>query len=210
MLNSLRTIGFSFILSASLVGNAMAGIILHGVVRDENKSSPSIYYGSGHGENAKQFPRNYYQYRLHAYDLKYDDKVPLKDRRYNLSAYPPDYNASILARLDLISADEKHNLYKFKLSLKQDSLDYMGEKFKKLWEVGGTLFDADIKFNDGTPAVFFVEVSLSQDEHDHPMFINSKNNKYFDLRILTFDLGIDLIRKADFPVMMIESSKKEL
>lgn len=210
MLKAIRIISLSFFLPMLLASTAMAEIILHGIIRHEHKSTPITYYGSGYGDDTKSFPKKYYKYRLHAYDLTYDDKVSLKDRRYNISISSPEYNASILARLDLISADEKNNIYKFKLSFHQSGLDYMGEKLKKLWQVGGTPFDADIKFDDGTLAVFFIDVSIGKNELGNPKLINLKNNKYFELAFSSNELDVNLIRKSDFPVNLIESLQRKL
>jgi len=84
----------------------------------------------------------------------------------------------------------------------------MGEKLKKLWQIGGTLFNADVKFDNGSPAVFFIDASLGKNEHGQPMLININNNKFFDIEFLNSDLGVNLIRKHDFPVTLIEAPLK--
>lgn len=187
------------LLSMLLASSSVAEMIMHGTVREKIHNRYPIYYDFSNNDGNKYFfPKKHYEYTLHAYDLKYDDKVPLKNRKYNLN----NYNAAITAKLDLISENRIKNIYKFKLSLTQTGLDFMGEKLKKLWMLGGIPFDADVKLYNGTPAVFFIEVSIDHDKKGTPFLVNSNNNKYFQLEFSWRSMKPDLIRLSDFPVIL--------
>ena len=205
MLNSLRTIGLSFILSLSLVGNAMAGTIMYGKVRiDPNISGGYAYYH----EACDDFPLKGYTFRPAAYDLKYNDQISLQDREKNLN----DFNLRIDADLTLVSFDKDTGIYKFNLKLDGgDWLHYIGRwPTGTLFETGGVSLKGgrSLKLADGKPLEFIIEGRL-ETINGKAQWISLNRNKYFDIEVKTsFNCKYPVYLKLlqDFPVMV--SSEK--
>lgn len=190
------------LISLLLASSSMAEIILHGTVREKYAPLYPKYFNSYNRDKAGDyFPRNHYRYRMFAYDLKYDDKVPLKRRKYDLN----DYAGNIEANLNLIASNKKTHTYTYKLSLKVSYLYYTGSNLTKTLGAGGAPFTGNVKVYDGSPAVFIIEVSVGHDKNGNPVLINSENNKFFKLDFSWHSLVPTLTRAHDFPVTMIGS-----
>lgn len=205
----MRLIFVSLFIAMLLVEPSIAELLIHGTIRERNKNYPMYFDYSIPKKGENSFPtKKYYRYIIYAYDLKYDDSVSSENRKYNLD----DYRGIIETNLDLISSNEKTKTYKYKLSMKVLSLGYIGSCINTYkCETGGDDFPGTVKLDDGSPAVFFIEVTVGQDKKGRPMLTNSNNNKYFQLAFApqykSNILRLNLIKPYNIPVI-IEGSYK--
>lgn len=197
MIKSIKIFSVSLILLMSMNSPPVeAKATFYGNVRNQYEND--LYFNFYKTDKARTtFPLNHYEYRLFAYDLKSDKNTLIE---YAIKD-PQNYKAVINGDLDLISSDQYLGTYKFKLTLKPAMLDYLGNTNTKRMMLGGVHFDANIVLQDGSSAVFYIEVTLKYNKKGKPILINSKNNKYFDLVFFVNKAPI-LKRIHDFPVKM--------
>lgn len=181
--------------------NANAKIILHGMIRSKN--DPHYYDFSNDNKKLFEFPKKHYEYTMFAYDLSYDPTVPEKERIYKLN----DYAGSIEAHLDLVSSDENTHTYRYKVTFKIMSLDYIGNTEPAKMMMGGVPFYATLKLANGLTPNFYIEVTKSKDKRGDPVLINSANNQYFTLEFFATNYHLIplLKRTRDIPITLIET-----
>lgn len=198
-----RIVFNSIFITLSMTNMANAKIVLHSTIRDEPDTKTSVYpnnFSNENGDKSWIFPRNHYEYTIYGYDLVYDNKTPVKERTYNLK----DLRANILVSLDLISDNRGKNVFKFRLTMKQTSLDYFGRALFQHFQQGGYIFDADVHCAGGEAASFILEAGIAKDKFGNRVLINSPNNKFFNLELAT-GADTDLAIKSNLPIVIIEN-----
>src|SRR5437016_7674495 len=112
MINVIKMLCISLLMSIALISVCKAEIILYGKMK-VNSNANDGYINRYRHAACKQFPIQEYLFHPEAYDLKYNDKVSLQDQIKNLN----QFSLPISAYLTLISSNTNTGIYKFKLKL---------------------------------------------------------------------------------------------
>jgi hypothetical protein len=200
MMSAIRILFISLLLSIFLVAPSIAGTILYGNVRI-NQRVPFAVLMDAHDSDHFPFPS--YKFRPDAHDLKYDEHVPLENRVKDLSVFKLPLNAT----LTLISFDKHTKVAKFKLNLTERNwLDYVGGALNAgvFFETGGSYLkgDGSLKLANGENPEFIIEGKL-ETLNGKPHWISFNRNKYFDIEIENaFGYAVRLKLLQDFPVIV--------
>lgn len=205
MIKTIQTFFTSFLISILFVQPSIAGNILYGTIRSDKWESRSYLNNKGYIKSCENFPMQLYEFNPKAYDLKYDDQVPQKDRVKDLSIFFLNPSAS----LKLISFEKTTGVTKFKLNLTGgDWLSFTGRGRGDgaLFETGGTALKGggSLKLANGENPEFIIEGKL-ETLNDQTRWISFNSNKYFDIKIETFfncKNEVSLIRLQDIPVIV--------
>ena len=205
MINVIKMLCISLLMSIALIGVCEAETILYGTVKADPSLGKGYYFNDYYDETCKKFPLTRHEFNLYGYDLKYDDNVPLQDRVKDLNLF----SLPISANLTLISSNTNTGIYKFKLKLEGgDWLNYEGSVrfFSVEFETGGRPLrgNGSLKLADGEEPEFIIEGQL-ETINGKSRWISFNRNKYFDIEVETSyncKTSVELKLLHDFPVIV--------